>query len=57
MAGIDLGELSKEVGVEKAVKIAIEQLGMTEEYARFSIAISLGEIDGDLMPVDESYNA
>ena len=58
MDKIDIGELADEFGRERAVSIAVDQLGMTEEYARFSIAIALGEIDGDLIPVDnEESNA
>lgn len=44
-----LGELADKIGLEEAVKIAVEQLNMTEDHARFVIAVERGEIDGDIV--------
>lgn len=49
---ISLSELSKKIGLEEAVKIAVDQFGMTESDARFAIAVGLGEIDGDVAEIE-----
>ena len=46
---MNLYELSLEVGKAEAIKIAINQLNMTESAARFIIAVESGEINGDII--------
>jgi hypothetical protein len=50
---ISLSELSKKIGLDETIKIAVDQLGMTESDARFAIAVGLGELDGDVIEVEE----
>lgn len=49
MAEMTLGQLAAKIGEEAAVKIAVEKLGMTEDYARFTIALEQGKIKGDVV--------
>lgn len=51
---MNLTELGKEIGEEAAIRVAVEQLGMTEDYARFVMAMERGEVDGDAVEVDEN---
>lgn len=46
---ITLKELADEVGDDEAIRIAVEQLGMLEDYARFVLAMERGEVDGDII--------
>ena len=45
---IDLNKLPREEAVEKAMKI----LGFSKSDAEFYIAMSRGEVDGDLVKID-----
>lgn len=38
---------------DEIIKIAVTQLGMTESYARFVLAMERGQIHGDVIFVDE----
>ena len=49
-----LTNLADLIGDEKAIEIAVTFLGMTEEYARFVIAMGRGQVDGDLVVVSEN---
>jgi hypothetical protein len=40
---------------EESIKLTAEALGITEREATFIVAMELGEIDGDVIEVDEKY--
>ncbi len=50
---MSLSELAQEVGDEKAVQYAMEHLNMTDHYARFVLAMERGELDSDIVVVEE----
>lgn len=41
---------------EEAIRFAIQELGMTEPQAHFTLALELGEIDSDIEPQDEDQS-
>jgi len=44
-----LAELADQIGDEKAIEYAVNELGMTPDYARFTLAMERGEVDGDVI--------
>jgi hypothetical protein len=53
MAKMTFADIADEIGLEETIKMMVEQLNMTEYYARFVIGMERGEIDGDIVEVDE----
>ena len=49
-------ELADKIGLEATVKVMVEKFNMVEYYARFVIAMERGEIEGDIIEVDEEGN-
>lgn len=49
MAEMTLGQLAAKIGEDAAIKIAMDQMGMTEDNARFTIALEQGKINGDVV--------
>jgi hypothetical protein len=49
---MSLAKLAQELGDEAAIKIAVEQLGMLPQQARFILANERGVIDGDILTLD-----
>ena len=45
--------MSETPTLEEAVEFAIDVLGFTPTYADFFIAVERGEIDGDVMTIEE----
>lgn len=42
---------------EDALEIAVEQLGMDRDVAEFVLAVERGEIEGDVVVVEENESA
>lgn len=53
-----LAEIQKQEGWtdDQTVKFMVDNLGYEEQEARFILAIEKGEIDGDVVEVDEDGN-
>lgn len=50
-----ISDLVEILGYEKAIEYAVDKLGMSEQAARFVIAIELGEIESDVIAVEPGH--